>query len=76
MNEEQIIKISIKFRRSLYKEWVKFFNKNKMSNKDAFLINSHVISSLMAQIVHAMFKKGDPSVSIHRESYIDEICEL
>lgn len=74
MNEENIIKLSTNLRQSLYKEWLKFFKKNKMSCDDAFFINSVVISSLISQVVYSMFKKE--VVTISREQYIDEICEF
>lgn len=75
MNDEKLMEISLKLRRTLCDELKKFWAENpKMDMEHIFFINSVTISSLIAQITFSLFKKD---IGVLRQlAYIDEVCNF
>lgn len=70
-----IIESSLELRRKLFHILKEHISNEKISsNKDRFKIIGIVFSSLLAQVVHAMFQK-DIGLDPHF-SYIDSVCEM
>ena len=71
--EDDLRNKTLELRRAIEQVIKKFWIENKgLSMEEVFFINSIVISSLIAQIVYALFRKDigtDPQCS-----YIDELC--
>lgn len=74
MTEEEVIKLSIKLRKKIYNEIVKFWDENKkVTHQNQFFINSVTSASIVAQLTHIMFRKD-----IGHEApfmYIDGVCK-
>ncbi len=72
MTEEEVIELSIELRIKLFNALHEFWlNKENLSKKDVFYINSIMISSLISQTAYSMFKKDN---IIHVSDYIKDIC--
>lgn len=75
MNDEDLISISIDLRRKLYEDLKEFWiNKKNISQEQLLFINSVVMSSLVAQLTHAMFQKDIGQKPLF--DYIDRICAI
>ena len=78
MEEQELENKTLKLRRKLYTTMQEFWVENiNISQRDIFLINSLVMSSLIAQITFMIFKKEEvKELQEKRNEYINELCNL
>jgi len=75
MNDNEVIDASVELRVKLYESLKEFWmSHTNVTQEQMFFINSVVTSSLIAQIVHAMFQKDIGKKPLF--DYIDKISNI